>query len=82
MRLQAGGVGRGRGEAPSAVTGALPTELDATRSQFARVASIGWGRGDDREMRGGVRGPAVGQRKFTSLHRKYVWSMCEACQMV
>ncbi|GHF51528.1 hypothetical protein GCM10018783_20210 [Streptomyces griseosporeus] len=22
------------------------------------------------------------QEKFTSLHRKYVWSMCEACQIV
>ncbi len=22
------------------------------------------------------------QEKVTSLHRKYVWSMCEACQMV
>ncbi|MFD7132034.1 hypothetical protein [Streptomyces sp. NPDC059894] len=25
---------------------------------------------------------AVVQVKFTSLHRKYVWSMCDACQMV
>ncbi|CAM5596303.1 hypothetical protein SHIRM173S_09207 [Streptomyces hirsutus] len=28
-----------------------------------------------------VQGTA-GQPKFTSLHRKYVWSMCEACQTV
>ncbi|CAL9623981.1 hypothetical protein SUDANB32_05906 [Streptomyces sp. enrichment culture] len=35
-----------------------------------------------RGPRGSERHVLPGQVKFTSLHRKYVWSECEACQIV